>query len=157
SAGADELDVVLNVGQFRQEAATGVFSNTLKELEALQQAAQGRPVKVIIETDLLSLDEIRQATRLCHQAQVAMVKTCTGFVQGGEGATLEKVQTIRQTLDAMSSPLGIKASGGIRTAAHALQLLEAGATRLGASAGIQILQEYAALEPSPFAERLSLR
>ena len=139
--GVDELDVVLNVGCFQREAQTGEFLQTLAELEKIYQAAQGCPIKLIIETDLLTETEIVQATRLCHDAKMSMVKTCTGFVHGGLGATVPIVTLIRETLQGLESPLGIKASGGIRSAEKALQLLQAGATRLGASAGVQILQE----------------
>jgi deoxyribose-phosphate aldolase len=138
--GVDELDLVLNVGAFKAESAQPTQPKTLGELKAIQQAAQGRPVKVIIETSLLDEAQVELATRLCHEANVFMVKTCTGMVQGGTGATVPVVQRIRGTLDALGSRLEIKASGGIKTQADAESLLNAGATRLGTSSGVEILQ-----------------
>ncbi len=136
--GVDELDLVMNVAQFRIQK-----EETLREFQAIQQAAQGRPVKVIIETDLLSDEEIRLATRLCHQASVAMVKTCTGMISDGRGATVPVVELIAQTLKGLGAPvLGIKASGGIRTAEQAQALIRVGATRIGASVGVELIQGF---------------
>jgi deoxyribose-phosphate aldolase len=138
-AGVDELDLVINVGRFKEEAAQAEQPYTLQELIAVRDAAQGRPVKVIIETDLLNDAEIVKATQLCHQAGVFMVKTCTGMVNGGSGATLPIVTRIQTTLAGLNSPLQIKASGGIKTLNQANELIHAGANRLGTSAGVEIV------------------
>lgn len=138
--GVDELDLVINVGQFKQEAKGATQPNTLAELKAVQAASNGRPVKVIIETDLLNDDEIAKATRLCNAAGVFMVKTCTGMVNGGEGATVHKVDLIRKTLDQLGGTQEIKASGGIKDLAKAQALSEVGADRFGTSSGVEIKQ-----------------
>jgi deoxyribose-phosphate aldolase len=153
-AGADELDVVMNVGLFKLENQKGKHFNTLAELRAVQHAANGRPVKVIIETDLLNDDEIRLASRLCAEAGVDIVKTCTGMVVGGRGATPEIIRMIRETLAESLAGLeppvviGIKASGGIRTAAQAQALVAEGATRIGTSNGKAIIDELAGSQSS---------
>lgn len=136
--GAQELDVVLNVGQFQQGLQQGNTEATLNELKAIVQASQGKLVKLIIETDLLHSAEIESATQLCVDAGIGMVKTCTGMVQGGRGATPAIVRQIASVLEQRQAALGIKASGGIKTAVQAIHLAEAGATRLGASAGVSI-------------------
>lgn len=159
--GADELDLVLNVRQFKAEFQADIDTNTVHELQAVQQAAQGRPVKVILETDLLSPVEIAAATRCCVKAQIAldqaiMIKTSTGFVQGGQGATVENIQLIRHILQELKAPLGIKASGGVRSAESALAMVQAGATRIGTSAGVNIVQALAAYPKEVFAEPTAL-
>ncbi len=140
--GADELDLVLNVALFKREMASGGnLSETLAELHEIQNASQGRPVKVIIETDLLTDEEIARATRACVEAGVAMVKTSTGMLNGGRGATPEGVGIIRRTIDEMKAPTEIKASGGIKNAEQAFHFLEQGVSRLGTSSGIDLVQE----------------
>ncbi|MBX9769873.1 MAG: hypothetical protein K2X29_00795, partial [Candidatus Obscuribacterales bacterium] len=96
------------------------------------------PVKVIIECDLLTDAEKVAASEACVKAGAAMVKTSTGLVKDGKGATVEDIQLIKKTI--AGSPLGIKASAGIRDLEKAQALIEAGATRLGTSAGIAIVQ-----------------
>jgi deoxyribose-phosphate aldolase len=95
-------------------------------------------VKVIIECDLLTDDEKRAATKACVDAGAGMVKTSTGFVKDGKGATVEDIKLIKETLG--GAKLGIKASAGIRDVEKAKALIEAGATRLGTSAGVAIVQ-----------------
>lgn len=138
AAGVDELDLVINVAKLKAEATKTEQPYTLNELLAVKEASQGRPIKVIIETDLLTDAETVVATKLCHQAGVFMVKTCTGMVNGGTGATVPIVKLIRQTLDGLGSSLVIKASGGIKTKDQARAVMEVGATRLGTSSGVEI-------------------
>jgi deoxyribose-phosphate aldolase len=138
-AGADELDLVMNVNQLKQDLKTGSQS-VRAEFQAIQEAAQGTPIKVIIEIDLLSEAEILLVTELCAQTGMAMVKTSTGMVNGGKGATLEAVRLIADRLKALNSPAGIKASGGIKTRSQALAFLNLGVQRLGTSSGVAILQ-----------------
>jgi deoxyribose-phosphate aldolase len=137
-AGGEELDVVMNVAFFKADLdVQGDF--TLRELKALRLCAGDMPIKLIIETDLLSDDEIVAATRLAVEAQLDTVKTSTGFIKEGRGAQLQHLRLIRKTLDELGAThIGIKASGGIRTLAQAQACLEAGATRIGTSAGVSI-------------------
>ncbi|MBY0405781.1 MAG: deoxyribose-phosphate aldolase [Cyanobacteria bacterium] len=141
--GVEELDLVLNVNAFKQEAGKSDQPYTSGELSAIKLAANGVPIKVIIETDLLNDAEIVKASQLCHQAGVFMVKTCTGMVNGGRGATVPVVQLIRKTLDDLGSPLQIKASGGVKTLAQGIDILKAGANRIGTSSGVEIKQGIA--------------
>ncbi|HEY9688167.1 MAG TPA: deoxyribose-phosphate aldolase [Coleofasciculaceae cyanobacterium] len=138
-AGADELDLVVNVADLKQDAQDG-GCRVPDELQAVRQAAGEHPVKAIIETDLLTTSEITQATSACAQADLAMVKTSTGMIGGGKGATLENIGLIAETLRALNSPLGIKASGGVQTREQAVAFLDAGACRIGTSSGIAIMQ-----------------
>ncbi|MBY0449289.1 MAG: deoxyribose-phosphate aldolase [Cyanobacteria bacterium] len=150
----DEFDLVMNISQFKKEMAEASLkgiseksvlleshlSNTVDEFSRIRDAAQGRPVKVIIETDLLSDLEIIIATQCCAKANVAMVKTSTGMITGGVGATEHAVALIAKTLNERgeSSRMGIKASGGVKTLTQAQRMLALGATRLGTSSGVEI-------------------
>lgn len=129
-AGAQELDVVLNVGRLRD----GDDRYVLRELRDVVEAAEGVPVKVIIEACLLSRDEKLRACSVVIESGAKFVKTSTGFAAGG--ATIEDVRLLRATVGA---GFGVKAAGGIREAATARALIEAGATRLGTSAGVAIV------------------
>ncbi|RQG92237.1 deoxyribose-phosphate aldolase [Natrarchaeobius chitinivorans] len=124
-AGADELDVVINVGRLKA-GEDDVVRAELAELVA----AVPTPVKVILETALLTDEEKRRACEAAVAADAAMVKTSTGFADGG--ATLEDVEL-------MSEYLPVKASGGIGSYDEAIAMLEAGAERIGASSGVAIL------------------
>lgn len=146
--GADELDVVLNIAQWRVERDTPDAPNTARELRALVQAAQGRAIKLILETDLHNRQAITRLCGLAATSGVAMVKTSTGMLDGAVGATPEVIGWMREALAVQGQPVGIKASGGVRTAAHALALLESGATRLGTSAGPRIVAEGQGLHAS---------
>ena len=128
--GADEIDTVLNIGWL----IDGETDLVLADLSAVVAAADGRPVKVIFETCLLSDDQKRTACALAVDAGASFVKTSTGFNKGG--ATLEDVQLLR---DCVAGRCEVKASGGIRDRATALAMIEAGASRLGTSSGIAIL------------------
>ncbi len=132
--GADELDMVINIGRLKY----GDLPAVLDEVVAVVDAAAGRTTKVILETGALSRQEIIEASRLVPKAGAQFVKTCTGY--GPRGVTVEDVQTIAS---AVESTAEIKASGGIRSYSTALQLTEAGATRLGTSSGPKLLREAA--------------
>ena len=130
-AGAQELDVVLNLGRLKD----GDTKFVLRELRDVVEAAQGLPVKVIIETCLLTDEEKRLACGLVVESGACFVKTSTGFGPGG--ATVEDVRLLRQTV---GPKFGVKAAGGIRDRATAMAMIEAGANRLGTSAGVVIIQ-----------------
>lgn len=132
--GAEEIDMVINVGALK----SGDLDYVTEEIKSIVKAAKGMPVKVIIEADLLSDDEKVQATECCVKAGAAMVKTSTGFVKDGKGATVADIELIKKALG--SAKLGIKASAGIRDYAKAKALIDAGATRLGTSAGVDIVK-----------------
>ena len=129
-AGAHEIDVVLNVGRLKD----GDDRYVLRELRDLVEAADGAPVKVILETGLLTRVEIVRACQLVVKAEAAFVKTSTGF--GPRGATVEDVLLLRESV---GPDFGVKAAGGIRDLATARAMIEAGATRLGTSAGLAIV------------------
>ena len=138
-SGAQELDMVLNIGQLK----SGQLNAVMKDMQSLARLAHkhGALLKVILETCLLSDEEKVVACKLAMQAGANFVKTSTGFSSGG--ATVEDVALMRETV---GPKMGVKASGGIRTYADALKLVEAGANRLGCSAGVQILKEAKAAE-----------
>jgi deoxyribose-phosphate aldolase len=130
-ADAHEVDVVLNIGRLKD----GDFSYVLRELNDVVEAADERPVKVILETGLLTRDEKLTACRIVVDSGAHFVKTSTGFT--GTGATLDDVRLLRA---AVGAKFGVKASGGIRDTATALAMLDAGASRLGTSASVAILK-----------------
>lgn len=129
-AGAQEIDMVINVGWLKSNDWQGVKN----DIEAVFNACGDVPLKVILETCLLSKDEIVKVCNICKEIGVAFVKTSTGF--SVSGATVEDVKLMRETV---GDKMGVKASGGIRDRATAEKMVEAGATRLGASAGIAIV------------------
>lgn len=130
--GAGELDVVLNIGRLK----AGDSGYVLADLRQVVQSAQGRPVKVIIETALLTDNEKVKACQLAVEAGAAFVKTSTGFAKGG--ATVTDVQLMRQTV---GPKVGVKASGGIRDLAALKAMVAAGANRIGTSSAVAILAE----------------
>ena len=134
SEGAEEIDMVINIGALKD----GDVNSVEEEIRAIVKVAKERIVKVIIETDLLTEDEKVAATKACVKAGAGMVKTSTGFVKDGKGATVEDIKLIKETL--AGAPLGIKASGGIRDVEKAKSLIEAGATRLGTSSGVSLVK-----------------
>jgi deoxyribose-phosphate aldolase len=134
--GAEELDMVINIGFLKDGLLDLVESDIAGVVKVAK--AQNILVKVILETDLLTDDEKVAATKLCIKAGAGIVKTSTGTVKDGKGATLEDVALIKKTLAGTS--LGIKASGGIRDYEKAKQMIDAGATRLGTSAGVTIVK-----------------
>ncbi len=132
AAGADELDLVAPLPAL----LVGRWEAVLTDLRAVVGAA-GVPVKVILETGLLDPDHIVAGAAVARAAGAAWVKTSTGFSRGG--ATVEAVALLRAVA---GDALGVKASGGIRTTAQALAMIEAGASRLGASASLAILEGW---------------
>lgn len=128
--GCEEFDMVINVGKLKD----GCQDYVRDEIKAVVEAAQGRLVKVIIETGLLTDEEKAIATRLACEAGADYVKTCTGVSQGA--ATVEDIKLMKANL---SNGAKLKASAGIRSYADAQALIEAGAERLGTSAGIAII------------------
>ncbi|SHO52368.1 deoxyribose-phosphate aldolase [Desulfopila aestuarii] len=130
--GADEIDMVINVGALKE----GGFGQVVHDIEGVVAAAGGRVVKVIIETCLLTEEDKVTACKLAQAAGAHFVKTSTGFAGGG--ATEEDVALIRRTV---GESMQVKASGGIKTLNDAKRMIAAGADRLGASAGVSILKE----------------
>ena len=129
--GADEIDMVIGVALLKSER----YADVEADIRAVVEAARGRTVKVILETALLTDEEKVVACVLAQNAGADFVKTSTGFASGG--ASPQDVALMRRVVgDAM----GVKASGGVRSAEDAYAMVEAGATRLGASAGVAILQ-----------------
>ncbi|MCK9244577.1 MAG: deoxyribose-phosphate aldolase [Candidatus Marinimicrobia bacterium] len=130
--GATELDMVINIGRLKANDLEFVED----DIHAVVDAADGNLVKVIIETALLTDEEKRIACQMAFKAGAHFVKTSTGFSKAG--AKTEDVRLMRTTV---GNQMGVKASGGIRTFADAIRMIEAGANRLGTSAGVQIVQE----------------
>lgn len=131
SNGADEIDMVLNIGFLK----SGMDSEVLEDIKAVREACRGRILKVIIETCLLSDEEKVRACILSKEAGADFVKTSTGFSRGG--AEVHDVALMHRTV---GGSLGVKASGGIRDLDTAMAMIEAGATRIGASAGVAIVK-----------------
>ena len=129
--GADEVDMVINIGALK----SGNHDLVRKDIEAVVKAAGQTLTKVILETALLSREEILIACRICKEAGANYVKTSTGFSKGG--ATAEHIQLMR---NAVGKELGVKASGGIRDTETANLMITSGASRIGASASIAIVQ-----------------
>lgn len=130
SDGADELDLVMAVGLLKEGARDAVR----QEIAEVVRVAGPAKVKVILECCLLTREEKILACQACTDAGASMVKTSTGF--GSGGATLDDVRLLRSMVPLR---MGVKASGGIRDTATALAMIDAGATRLGTSAGVAIL------------------
>ena len=128
--GADEIDMVMNVGA----AKAGDWAKVGDDVESVVESAGGRLVKVILETCLLTDAEKARACEVCAGAGAGFVKTSTGFSHGG--ATEADVRLMRA---AVGADVGVKASGGIRDYDTACRMIEAGATRLGASSSIKII------------------
>ena len=139
NAGAAEIDMVINIGALKSEA----FGLVMNEIQTVTGTAhnQGALVKVILETALLTRREKIIACLISQAAGADFVKTSTGFGTGG--ATIEDVELMRRVI---GSEMGVKAAGGIRTYADAVAMIKAGANRLGASAGVKIVQEAEAVK-----------
>ncbi len=127
--GADEIDMVICVSAVKN----GNYSYVKKEIRQVVKAAKGNPVKVILETSLLTRDEMLRAAACARDAGAAFVKTSTGYF--GEGAKAEDVKLLKSTV---GQACGVKASGGIRTAEQFQEMIDAGADRIGTSAGKEI-------------------
>ncbi len=132
--GADEIDMVINIGAL----IDCDFETVESDIKAVVKAAGGKTVKVIIETCLLDQQQKIKACQLARNAGARFVKTSTGFAGGG--ATFEDVALMKQTV---GDQLKVKASGGIKTVEDALKMIEAGADRIGASAGVAIMKAFA--------------
>lgn len=143
--GAGELDVVLNLGAVKSgnyeyiEKELGVMVSVIRR-EQIAEYNRHINIKIIIETGILSKDEIRKVSSIIEKSGSDFIKTSTGF--GFKGVELDDVRLIREVV---TRNIGVKASGGIRTFEDAQALIDAGATRLGTSSGINIIKEYSIL------------
>lgn len=130
--GAEEIDMVMNIGALKDKN----YDKVRKDIEAVVRAAKDRAiVKVIIETNLLTEEEKIKACEIVVEAGADFVKTSTGF--SGGGATVEDIKLMKSTV---GDKIGVKAAGGIRDYRTAQAMVEAGATRLGTSAGVSIVK-----------------
>ncbi len=131
-SGADEIDMVINIGFLKSKR----YNLVLEDLKAVREATNGKVLKVIIETCYLTEQEKIKACELSKEAGADYVKTSTGFGKGG--ATVEDVLLMRKIV---GRDMGVKASGGIRDFDKALDMVKAGATRIGASASVKIVKK----------------
>lgn len=130
--GADEIDMVLNIGFLRSKNYLSVF----KDISDVKEAIGKTPLKVILEISELSKNEIVKACEICLDAKVDFIKTSTGFSKSG--ATLTAVKIIKKTVKDRAK---IKASGGIRDVETALKYIDAGADRIGTSSGVAMMND----------------
>lgn len=137
--GANELDMVINIGALKDSDEKAVT----EDIEVVVKVAHSNSsiVKVIIESGLLTTKEKEIACRLVKEAGADFIKTSTGFAGEGKGATMEDIKLM---YNCVGDTLGIKAAGGIRDCMTALKMVEAGASRLGCSSSIQILEQFRA-------------
>lgn len=131
--GADEIDMVINVSALK-DCDYELVKSDIKKVKA---ACGTHTLKVILETDLLTKEEIKKACEICVEANADFVKTSTGFVKNGIGAKAEDVELMYKTV--APHGLKVKASGGIRDKEKAIQMLQSGAERLGTSSGVAIV------------------
>ena len=129
--GADEVDMVIPIGMLKD----GQYNYVKEDIRSVVKAAGGKMTKVIIETCLLTDDEKVKACEIAKAAGADFVKTSTGFSRGG--ATVEDVKLMRK---AVGADMGVKASGGVANKAEAEAMIVAGATRIGTSHGVEIMQ-----------------
>ncbi|MFA6796187.1 MAG: deoxyribose-phosphate aldolase [Bacilli bacterium] len=129
--GADEIDMVINISWLKDKE----YERLDYELRRMRRQCQNRILKVILETCLLTDEEIVKACELCKEAGADFVKTSTGFSTGG--ATVHAVKLMRETV---GPEMGVKASGGVRTRADLEAMVEAGATRIGTSHGVDLIK-----------------
>ncbi len=132
--GADEIDMVINVTKVKDRETDFIVD----EISKIKGACQDHNLKVILETDLLTKDEIKYACECCIKGGANFVKTSTGFVKNGVGAKVEDVELMYKTVKDFG--LQVKASGGIRDKEAAISMIKAGAVRLGTSSGVKIVQ-----------------
>ncbi|WP_225087813.1 deoxyribose-phosphate aldolase [Pectobacterium colocasium] len=135
NAGAQEIDMVINVGWLK----SGKIDAVKADIQAVREVCAAIPLKVILETSLLDDEQIVLVCEMCRQLDVAFVKTSTGFSTGG--AREEHVRLMRNTV---GSEMGVKASGAVRDRQTAQRMIEAGATRIGTSSGVAIVSGEAA-------------
>ena len=128
--GAEELDMVINMGAFKE----GEFELIYEEIGQVIDASDGRCVKVIIETCLLTKEEKILASNIVKNSGADFIKTSTGYSIGG--ATIDDVRLIRETI---GREMGVKASGGIKTLVDVKQMIDAGADRVGTSSAVEIV------------------
>ena len=127
--GASEIDMVIEIGRLKE----GDYDYVLEDIKAVKEACGDNILKVIIETCLLTDEEIVKACELSVEAGADFVKTSTGFSTGGA-----KAKDIKLMRDTIGPDIGVKASGGIHTKEEANEMVEAGASRIGASKSIEI-------------------
>ncbi len=144
--GAHELDMVINITALKSEN----FASVCKDIEGVISAARGREVKVIIEACYLSREEKIKACECAVKSGAAFVKTSTGF--GRSGASIEDVRLMCKIVP---EGVGVKAAGGIRDLKTALALIEAGAKRIGTSAGVELIFEFQEKEKAGLNEKLN--
>ncbi len=128
--GAEEIDMVMNISALKD----GKYDVVREDVAAVVKAAQGKTVKVILETCLLTDEQIVKACELCVEAKAHFVKTSTGF--STSGATVEAVKLMKETVKDLAL---VKAAGGVRSANDLAKMIEAGASRIGTSAGVKLM------------------
>lgn len=133
SWGADAVDFVVNIGALK----SGMYDVLAEEMDALARESKRAISKLIIETCYLTNDEIYKVSKMAAEAGIDYVKTCTGM--GSRGASIEDVQIIKE---AVGGKCKIKASGGIKTLDQALALIKAGASRIGTSIGVELVEAF---------------
>lgn len=131
--GADEIDTVLNISELKNKN----YKKVEDDIKKTKEICQNHNLKVILETDLLTEEEIITASKIASDAGANFVKTSTGFVKNGVGAKIEDVKLMYKTVKPYG--LEVKASGGIKTYQDAINLINAGASRLGTSSGVDII------------------
>lgn len=131
--GADEIDMVMNIGALKDKN----YDLVRDDVKAVVEAANGTLVKVILETCLLTEDEIKKACELCVEAKADYVKTSTGF--STRGATIEDVRIMKEAVHGKAK---VKAAGGVRTPEDMVKIVAAGADRIGTSAGCSLVKKY---------------
>ncbi len=131
--GADEIDTVVNISALKNKD----YKKVEQDIKTTKEAVGEHNLKVILETDLLTKEEIKTASLISAQAGANFVKTSTGFVKNGVGAKVEDVELMKKTV--LSYGVGVKASGGIKNYNQAINLINAGADRLGTSSGVDIM------------------
>lgn len=131
-AGADEIDMVINIGALKDRE----YEYVKREIEEVRNVLDGKVLKVIIETSCLTKEEIIKATEICNDTFVNFIKTSTGY--GSRGASLEDIKLINEHKNEV---LEVKASGGIKTREDALKFIELGVTRIGTSNAVKILDD----------------
>ena len=130
--GADEIDMVMNIGVLKDKN----YDLVRDDVKAVVEAANGTLVKVILETCLLTEDEIKKACELCVEAKADYVKTSTGF--STRGATIEDVRIMKEAVHGKAK---VKAAGGVRTPEDMVKIVAAGADRIGTSAGCSLVKK----------------
>lgn len=130
--GADEIDMVMNIGALKEQS----YDYVKEDIEEVRDICKGKTLKVIIETSVLTEEEIRKATEICNETYVHFIKTSTGF--GSRGANTRDIEIINEE---KSDILEIKASGGIKSLKQVVDFMDMGVTRIGTSSGVEIMTE----------------